>query len=77
MVLTLVGTLRHDGWPRISPVEALVWNGQLYLGMMWRSLKARDLLRDPRCVVHTVVADPTGAEGVTTANVSTHYNSLP
>ena len=64
MVLTLVGTLRHDGWPRISPVEALVWNGQLYLGMMWRSLKARDLLRDPRCVVHTVVTDPTGAEGV-------------
>jgi hypothetical protein len=61
--LSLVGTLRHNGWPRISPVEPLLHAGRLYLGMMWQSKKALDLLRDPRCVVHTTVSDKDGAEG--------------
>ncbi len=62
-VLTLVGTLRADGWPRISPVEALVSGGELYLGMMWRSRKALDLRRDARCVVHSAVTEAAGTEG--------------
>ena len=33
------------------------------LGMMWRSPKALDLLRDPRLVVHSVVSDRMGTEG--------------
>ena len=61
--LALVGTLRRDGWPRISPVEPFIVDGQLYLGMMWRSVKALDLLRDPRCVVHSTVADRHGSDG--------------
>ena len=61
--LALAGTLRRDGWPRISPVEPFIANGQLYLGMMWRSVKALDLLRDPRCVVHSTVSDRHGSEG--------------
>ena len=61
--LALVGTLRRDGWPRISPVEPFIVEGQLYLGMMWRSVKALDLLRDPRCVVHSTVSDRQGKEG--------------
>ena len=61
--LALVGTLRRDGWPRISPVEPFIVEGQLYLGMMWRSVKALDLLRDPRCVVHSTVSDRHGSEG--------------
>ena len=61
--LALVGTLRRDGWPRISPVEPFIINGQLYLGMMWRSVKALDLLRDPRCVVHSTLSDRNGTEG--------------
>ena len=44
--LALVGTLRRDGWPRISPVEPFIVDGKLYLGMMWRSRKALDLFRD-------------------------------
>ena len=52
--LCLVGTLRRDGWPRISPVEPYITVGHLFLGMMPRSRKARDLLRDPRVVVHSV-----------------------
>ncbi len=61
--LALVGTLRRDGWPRISPVEPYIVDGQLYLGMMWRSVKALDLLRAPRCVVHSTVSDREGTEG--------------
>ena len=61
--LALVGTLRRDGWPRISPVEPFIAHGQLYLGMIWRSVKALDLLRDPRCVVHSTVSNRDGSEG--------------
>ena len=61
--LVLLGTLRKNGWPRISPVEAYIVDGHLYLGMMWQSRKALDLLRDPRCTVHSVVSKPDGSEG--------------
>lgn len=61
--LVLVGTLRRDGWPRVSPVEAFIVDGELLLGMMWQSRKARDLLRDDRLVVHSVVANRMGTEG--------------
>lgn len=61
--LALVGTLRKNGWPRISPVEPVIAEGHLYLGMMWQSVKALDLLRDPRCTVHSTVSDRLGTEG--------------
>ncbi len=61
--LVLVGTLRRNGWPRISPVEPLFVDGQLELGMMWRSKKALDLLADPRPVVHSTVSERAGTEG--------------
>ena len=61
--LCLVGTLRKNGWPRISPVEPEFVDGELMLGMMWRSPKALDLLRDPRLVVHSVVSERSGKEG--------------
>jgi hypothetical protein len=61
--LCLVGTLRRNGWPRITPVEPDFVDGELMLGMMWRSPKALDLLRDPRLVVHSVVSRRNGDEG--------------
>jgi hypothetical protein len=61
--LCLVGTLRKTGHPRISPVEPDFVGGDLMLGMMWRSPKALDLLRDPRLVVHSVVSERGGTEG--------------
>jgi len=61
--LVLVGTIRKDGYPRISPVEPVITNGTLYLGMMYRSTKALDLYRDPRCVVHSTVASKDGGDG--------------
>jgi hypothetical protein len=61
--LSLVGSIRADGWPRISPVEPLFVDEELMLGMMWQSRKALDLLRDPRLVVHSVTSDRDGSEG--------------
>jgi hypothetical protein len=61
--LCMVGTLRADGSPRISPCELDFAQGELVLGMMWRSRKALDLLGDPRCVLHTCTTDRMGTEG--------------
>jgi hypothetical protein len=60
--MALVGTLRRDGRPRISCVDPLVLDGELLLGMMWRSRKAVDLLRDPRLVLHNAICSNTGSE---------------
>ncbi len=59
----LVGTLTRDGAPRVNPCEAYVIDGHLLLNMMPRSLKALDLLRDPRIYVHTPVISKDGVEG--------------
>ena len=61
--LVLLATLRKNGWPRISPVEFVITGGKLYLGMIWQSRKALDLLRDPRCSLHSAVSDRNGTEG--------------
>jgi hypothetical protein len=61
--LVMLGTLRADGSPRISPCELDITEGHLFIGMMWRSRKALDLLRDPRCVVHSVTCDRMGTDG--------------
>jgi Pyridoxamine 5'-phosphate oxidase len=55
--LLLLGTLRADGAPRISPVEAHLVNGQLALAVIPHSRKARDLERDPRLVLQSPVTD--------------------
>jgi hypothetical protein len=61
--VVLVATIRQDGTPRVSPVEPYVLDGDLWLSMMWQSTKARDLLRDPRVLVHSVITDRDGTEG--------------
>jgi len=61
--LCLIGTLRRDGWPRISPVEPFLVDGDLMMGMMKGSRKAADLLRDPRLVVHSIVTRWEADEG--------------
>lgn len=55
--LVLLGTIRPDGSPRISPCEVDLAAGRLLLGMMWRSRKAEDLARDPRIAVHSIPSD--------------------
>jgi hypothetical protein len=58
-----VGTLTKNGSPRVNPCEAYVIDGHLLLNMMPRSLKALDLLRDPRIYVHTPVTSTEAGEG--------------
>lgn len=59
----LIGTVRKDGTARISPCEFLFLDDLLMLGMMWQSKKALDLLRDPRCTVHSTISNKDGQEG--------------
>ena len=59
----MLGTLRADGSPRISPCELDFCEGHLILGMMWQSRKALDLLRDPRCVLHSLHDGSDGHRG--------------
>jgi hypothetical protein len=54
----LVGTIRRDGAARISGVEPLVLDGDLWLSMMSGSAKSRDLSRDPRVVLNSVITSP-------------------
>jgi Pyridoxamine 5'-phosphate oxidase len=61
--LCMLGTLRGNGWPRISPCELDFVGDELLLGMMWQSPKARDLLRDDRCLLHSCTSDRMGTEG--------------
>lgn len=60
--VALVGTIRADGSPRISCVEPHIMDGKLYLGMMWQSRKALDLLRDPRILLRNAVCTSSGDE---------------
>lgn len=61
--VAMLGTVRRDGWPRISPVEPYLVNGRLLVGAMTWSAKAADLRRDPRYALHTMVTGPDSGEG--------------
>lgn len=53
-----IATIRRDGSPRISGTEVIFAEGELWFGSMWRSMKALDLLRDPRFALHSGSVDP-------------------
>ncbi len=59
----VLATLKPDGSPRVSGVEATFNGGELWLGMMGQSRKASDLLRDPRMALHSATCDETMALG--------------
>ncbi|HYI61605.1 MAG TPA: pyridoxamine 5'-phosphate oxidase family protein, partial [Acidimicrobiales bacterium] len=54
--LCLLGTVRSDGWPRVSPLELSIIDDRLYVGSMPGAVKARDLQRDARCCLLTPLA---------------------
>jgi hypothetical protein len=60
--VALLGTIRSDGSPRISPVEPYLCDGRLLFGAMGWSWKAADLVRDPRFTLHSTVTSPDGGE---------------
>jgi hypothetical protein len=55
--LTLA-TLRRGGSPRISGTEIRWHDGELFIGSMWKAMKALDLRRDPRYALHSGSDDP-------------------
>jgi hypothetical protein len=59
----LLGSIRADGSPRITPVEPYLVVGHLLLGLEWPTQKARDLVRDPRCTVHSARIDAESTDG--------------
>jgi hypothetical protein len=61
--LCLLGTLRSDGYPRISPIEPRIFDDQLVVVGMPGTTKLRDLDRDPRFCLHTATVDPHLGDG--------------
>ena len=53
-----IATLRSDGSPRISGIEAGFEDGELVFGSMASSRKGADLRRDPRFALHSATIDP-------------------
>src|SRR6185437_1743554 len=58
-----IATLRVDGSPRISDIEAKFIEGELWFGSMPASRKSADLGRDPRFALHSGSIDPPGWQG--------------
>ena len=53
-----IATLRADGSPRISGIEAAFEDGELTFGSMPNARKGADLRRDPRFALHSATVDP-------------------
>ena len=53
-----IATLRADGSPRISGIEAVFEDGELIFGSMPNARKGADLHRDPRFALHSATVDP-------------------
>ncbi|MEU8176611.1 pyridoxamine 5'-phosphate oxidase family protein [Microbispora hainanensis] len=65
-----IATLRKDGSPRVSGIEAYVIGDDLWFGSMPGALKARDLRRDPRFALHGPPVLLDAAESTDSADVS-------
>lgn len=53
----VLATLRRDGSPRLSGTEVAFIDGALWIGSMWRAVKALDLRRDQRFALHANPGD--------------------
>ena len=53
-----IATLRADGSPRISGIEAVFDESELSFGSMPNARKGNDLRRDPRFALHSATVDP-------------------
>lgn len=61
--LCMLGTLRSDGFPRISPVEPMIFEDMLVIVGMPNTTKFKDLARDPRFCLHTATVDTMVGDG--------------
>ena len=53
-----IATVRADGSPRISGIETVFEEGELFFGSMPNARKGADLHRDPRFALHSATVDP-------------------
>jgi hypothetical protein len=53
-----IATVRADGSPRISGIEAAFEDGELVFGSMPNARKGADLRWDPRFALHSATVDP-------------------
>src|SRR5262245_38173499 len=53
-----IATVRADGSPRISGIEAAFEDGELTFGSMSKARKGADLRRDARFALHSATVDP-------------------
>src|SRR3954447_19869517 len=58
-----IATLRRDGSPRISGIECVIEDGELWFGSMGGAVKALDLRRDQRFALHCGTGDSALWEG--------------
>lgn len=58
-----LGTVRKDGYPRVHPFTPFVSAGHFFAFMEPSSPKGRDIERDGRYVVHSLVKDMNGSDG--------------
>lgn len=61
--LCMLGTVRADGSPRISPIEPTIFEDMLVLAGMPNTRKFDDLARDPRFCLHTATVDTMVTDG--------------
>jgi hypothetical protein len=53
----VLATLRRDGSPRVSGVEPVFYEGDVWLFVMPGSVKSADLQHDPRCALHSATSE--------------------
>ena len=58
-----LGTVRKDGYPRVHPFSPFLAAGHLFAFMEPTSPKGRDIRRDGRCAIHSLVKDSQGSDG--------------
>lgn len=61
--LCFLATTRADGYPRVSPMEPGIFDGQLVMVGMPDTTKFQDFERDPRFCLHTATIDPHLGDG--------------
>ncbi|MEU3519255.1 pyridoxamine 5'-phosphate oxidase family protein [Streptomyces sp. NPDC006654] len=66
----VLATLRKDGSPRTSGLEVQFLDGELRFGMMANSMKARDLVRDPRFALQANPGEGTAMGGTGDVRIS-------
>lgn len=61
--LCLLGTIRADGSPRVSPMEPVLFEDALWIVGMPHTRKFDDLASDPRFCLHTATVDTMVGDG--------------